>query len=66
MINLIIFVFIVKSTKLYVPDATLSGKENQKLLKLHSKRFERSLYHNEYKTESEEKNRTNEYRYFLK
>ena len=49
-----------------MPDATLSGKENQKLSKLHSKRFERSLYHNEYKTESEEKNRTNEYRYFLK
>ena len=58
--------FTVKGTKLYVPDATLSAKDNQKLSKLLSKWSERSFYPNEYKTKSESKNRTNEYRYFLK
>ena len=37
----------------------------QKLSKLLSKRFERSVYWNEYKTKRENKNTTNEYRYFL-
>ena len=44
----------------------LSAKENQKLSKLLSKGFERSVYWNEYKTKSENKNTTNEYRYFNK
>ena len=45
---------------------TLSAKYNQKLSKRLSKGFERSVYWNEYKTKSENKNTTNEYRYFLK
>ena len=39
---------------------------NQKLSKLLSKKFGRLVYWNEYKTQSENKNTTNEYRYFLK
>ena len=55
-------VFIIKGTKLYVPVVTLSARENQKLSKLLSKGFERSDYWNEYKTKSENKNTTNEFR----
>ena len=58
-------IFTIKDTKLYVPVVTLSAKGNQNLLKLLSKGFERSVYWNEYKTKSEMKNVTNEYRYFL-
>ena len=52
-------IFTIKKTKLYVPVATLSATEYQKLSKLLSKGFERSVYWNEYKTESEDKNTTN-------
>ena len=45
---------------------TLSARDNQELSKLLSKGFERSFYWNGYKTKSENKNTTNEYRYFLK
>ena len=62
-VNNIIFNF--KDTKLYVPVVTLSARDNQKLPKLLSKGFERSVYWNEYKTKSENKNTTNELRYFL-
>ena len=55
----------MKDTTLYVPVVTLSVRDNQKLPKLLSKGFERSVYWNEYKTKSENKNTTNEYRYFL-
>ena len=58
-------IFTIKDTKLYVPVATLSAKENQKLPKVLSKGFGRSVYWNEYKTKHENKNTTNEYRYFL-
>ena len=58
--------FTIKDTKLYVPIITLSVKHNQKLSKFLSKGFERSVYWNEYKTKSENKNTTNEYRCFLK
>ena len=58
-------IFTIKETKLYVPTVTLSARDNQKLSKLLSKAFERSVYWNEYKTKSENKNTTNEYRYFL-
>ena len=61
-VNKIIFNF--KYTKLYVPVVTLSARDNQKLPKLLSKGFERSVYWNEYKTKSENKNTTNELRYF--
>ena len=44
---------------------TLSAKDNQKLSKRLSAGFERSIYWNEFKTKSENKNTTNEYRYFL-
>ena len=40
-------------------------KDNQKLSKLLGKGFNRSVYWNEYKTKSENKKTTNEYRYFL-
>ena len=62
---LIIFFLTIRDTKLYLPVVTLSAKDNQKLSKRLSKRSERSVYWNEYKTKSENKNTTNEYRYFL-
>ena len=58
-------IFTIKNTKLYVPVGTLSTEDNQKLSKLLRKGFERSFYWNEYKMKSENKNTTNEYRYFL-
>ena len=58
-------IFTIKDTKLYVPVVTLSAKDSQKLSKLLRKGFERSIYWNVYKTKSENKNSTNEYRYFL-
>ena len=60
------FIFTMKDTKLYFPVVTLSGRDNQKLSKILSQRFERSAYWNEYKTKSDNKNMTNEFRYFLK
>ena len=54
----------IKDTK-YVPVVTLSTRDNQRLSKLLSKRFKRSVYWNEYKTKSENKNTTNEFRFFL-
>ena len=59
-------IFTIKNTILYVPVITLSARDNQKLSKLLSKEFERSVYWYEYETKSENKNATNEYRYFLK
>ena len=58
-------IFTMKDTKLYVPVVTLSARGNQKLLKLQSKMFERPVQWNEYKTKIENKNTTNEFRYFL-
>ena len=54
-------IFTIKDTKLYVLVVTLSARDNQKLLKLLSKGFERSVYWNEYKTKSESGNRTNKH-----
>ena len=59
------FIFTIKGTILYVPVVTLLARNNQKLSKLLSKGFERSVYWKEYKTKSENKNTTNEYIYFL-
>ena len=59
-------VFTIKGKKLYVPVVTLLARDNQKLSKLFSKRFERSVYWNEYQTKSDNKNTTCWYRYFLK
>ena len=58
-------IFTIKDTKLHFPVITLLSKDNQKLSKLHSKGFERSVYWNEYKTKSDDKNTTKKYRYFL-
>ena len=58
-------IFTIKNTELYVPVVSLWVRDNQKLSKPLSKWFEGSVYWNEYKTESENKNTTNEYRYFL-
>ena len=52
-------IFTIKYTKWFVPVVTLLAKYNQKLSKLLGKRFERSVYWNEYKTKSENKNTTN-------
>ena len=65
-INVNNIIFTIKDTKLYVPVVTLSARDNQKLSKLLSKGFERSVYWNQYKTKSENKNTTNEFRNFLK
>ena len=43
-------IFDIKDTKLYVPVGTLSVKDNQKLSKVLTKRFERSVYWNQNKT----------------
>ena len=56
--------FTMKGTILYVPEVTLSVKDNQKLSKVLSKRCERLVYWYEYKAKKE-KNVTNEYMYFL-
>ena len=58
-------IFPIEGTKLYVPVVTLLATKNQKLSKLLSKGFERSVYWDECKTKSEKKNTTNEYSYFL-
>ena len=57
--------FTIKDTKVYIPVVTLSARDNQNLSKFISNGFERSLYWNEYKTESENENTANKYRYFL-
>ena len=56
------FIFTIKDTKLYFLVVTLSAKDNQKFL---SQGFQKSLYRNEYKTKSDNKNMTNEFRCFL-
>ena len=58
-------VFTLKDTQLYVPVVTLLSKNNQKLLKLLRKGFERSVYWNEYETKRKNRNMTNKYRKFL-
>ena len=60
------FIFSIKDTKLYVSVNTLSAKINQRLSKFLMKRVQRSVYWNEYKTKNENKNMTQEYRYYLK
>ena len=64
MLIILIILFSLSKTQLYVLLVTLSARDNQKLSKLLSKGSERSLYWNEYWTESVNKNTTNEYRYF--
>ena len=59
-------IFTIKDTKLYVPVVTFLVRDNQNLSKLLSKGFGRLVYWKEYKTKSENKNTSNEYRYFFK
>ena len=49
--------FTIKDTKLYIPVVTLSARDEQKLLKFLSKKFECSFYWNEHKTKGENKNK---------
>ena len=58
-------IFTITDTQLFVPVVTLSARDNQKLSKLLTKGSERSVYWNEYKTKSENKNMPNKYRHFL-
>ena len=62
---ILVILFLLPKTQNYVPCVAVSPRDNQKLLYFLSKGFERSVYWSEYKTKSETKNRTNEYRYFL-
>ena len=51
-------IFTIKDTKLYALVVILSAKDNEKLSKLLSKKFERSVYWNEYKIKRDNKNKT--------
>ena len=51
-------IFTMKDTRLYILLVTLLERDNQKLSKLLSKGFERSVYWNEYRTISKNKNTT--------
>ena len=65
MLILTISLLLPKTQNLYVSVVTLPARDNQKLSKLVRKRYQRSVDWNEYKTKSENKNVTNEYRYLL-
>ena len=43
-------VFIINDTKLYVPVVTLSKEDNKDFIEQQNKKFQRSIYCNEYKT----------------
>ena len=49
-------VFIINDTKMYVPVATLSKEDNKDFIEQQNKRFQRSIYWNEYKTKEINKN----------
>ena len=46
-------VFIINDTKLYVPVVTLSKEDNKDFIEQQNKRFQRSIYWNEYKTKEQ-------------
>ena len=60
---MMIILFLLLETKIYI--FLLSTKDNKNLLKFLIKEFETSIYWNEYKTKSDNKNTTNKFRYFL-
>ena len=66
MIITLILLLMTQNYMFFLYLVTLSARDNQKLSKLLSKGFERSISWNEYKANSENKNMTNEFRYFLK
>ena len=49
-------VFIINDTKLYVPVVTLSKEDNKDFIEQQNKRFQRSIYWNEYKTKETNEN----------
>ena len=57
--------FTFKGTELYVSVVALQARDNQKLSKILSKAFEKSVYWNEFKTKGNNKNTTFEFRCFL-
>ena len=59
-------IFTIEDTNLYIPIVTLSAKDKQKLSKVLTKLFEKPMYWKEDKTKSENKDTTNEHRYFLR
>ena len=65
MIMLMLIPKILQNTKL-LSLVTFSAKDNQNLSKLLTKGFERSMYWNEDETKIENKNTTNEHKYFIK
>ena len=65
-VEILIYIFFtIKDTKLYVPVATLSARDNQKLSKFLRKAFERPVYMNKCKIKRHNKNTTNGFRYFI-
>ena len=58
-------IFTINNTKSNVPVVTLLAKDNQKLSKLLSKGLERLVYWNEYKTKSDNRYKTYEFKCFL-
>ena len=60
-----ILLFAIKETKLVVLSVSLSGKDEEKLLNFLSKSFERSVFYNQCKIKSVNKDIPNEYIYFV-
>ena len=56
-------VFIINDTKLHVPVVTLSKKDNKEFIEQQNKKFQRSIYWNEYKTK--EINENGQRKYYL-
>ena len=65
MLLAIISTFTIKGTKLYIPVVTLSARDSHKLSNFLSKGFERLGFFSWMQNKRENKNTTNEYRYFL-
>ena len=66
MMLILIILFLLSKTQNYMFLLQLYQQDTfEKLTKILSKGFERSVYWNEYKTKNENKNTTAEFRYFL-
>ena len=63
--NSIIVLFLLPETQNYVFVVVLPSRDNQKFSKLLCKGFERSVYCNEHKTKSDNKNTTKELDFFF-
>ena len=60
-----ILLFAIKETKLVVLSVSLPGKDEEKLLNFLSKSFQRSVFYNQCKIKSVNKDISNEYIYFV-